>query len=147
MMVNQYDQSRLLLVLQVDHSRVAGFLAAHRGNEAFAKPQPYASVVLAAQEHDIGWWEWEMKPSTLNDVAVPVTPGVKPVTLNIDTVSETRAVLDPYPFDTDPLDTDPLKLSFAGRLVANRAYKSSEEFLEEFYRAETTTVTYTLAST
>ncbi len=280
MMVNQYDESRLLLVLQIDHSRVAGFLAAHWGNEMFAKPQPYASVVLAAQEHDAGWWEWEMKPSTLNergypldyhdgslkylgqlrldfyqnavdrvmqrdpyaalliamhgvalmnagygklayppdrssdprvkayiehqeklraqlleqlrqsqqftaftsdeqvwtnyeyievfdqlaqflcnryplnnkarkfgptdslnDVAVPVTPGAKPVTLNIDTVSETRAVLRLYPFDTDPL-----KLSFNGRLVSNRAYKSSEEFLEEFYRAEPITITYTLAS-
>lgn len=280
MMVNQYDESTLLLVLQIDHSRVAGFLAAHWGNEEFAKPRPYASVVLAAQEHDIGWWEWEMKPSTLNergypldyhdgslkylgqlrldfyknavdhvmqrdpyaalliamhgvalmnagygklayppdrssdprvkayiehqeklraqllqqlrqsqqfkdftsdqqvwtnyeyievfdqlaqflcnryplnnktrkfgptdslnDVAVPVTPGAKPVTLNIDTVSETRAVLSPYPFDTDPL-----KLSFTGRLVSNRVYKTSEDFLEEFYRAEPITVRYTLAS-
>jgi hypothetical protein len=280
MMVNQYDESRLLLVLQIDHSRVAGFLAAHWGNEEFATPQPYASVVLAAQEHDIGWWEWEMKPSTLNergypldyhdgslkylgqlrldfyknavdhvmqhdpyaalliamhgvalmnagygklayppdrsadprvkayiehqeklraqlleqlrqsqqfkdftsdeqvwtnyeyievfdqlaqflcnryplnskarkfgptdslnDVAVPVTPGGKPVTLSIDTVSGTRAVLRPYPFDTDPL-----KLSFTGRLVSNRVYKNSEDFLEAFYRAGPITVTYTLAS-
>ena len=280
MMVNQYDESTLLLVLQIDHSRLAGFLAAHWGNKEFAKPQPYASVVLAAQEHDIGWWEWEMKPSTLNergypldyhdgslkylgqlrldfyknavdhvmqrdpyaalliamhgvalmnagygklayppdrsadprvkayiehqeklraqlleqlrqsrqfsdytsdqhvwtnyeyievfdqlaqflcnryplnskarkfgptdslnDVAVPVTPGAKPVTLNIETVSETHAVLSPYPFDTDPL-----RLSYTGRLVCNRAYKSSEEFLEEFYRAVPVTVTYTLAS-
>lgn len=281
MMVNPYDESRLLLVLQIDHSRVAGFLAARWGNDEFAKPQPYASVVLAAQEHDIGWWEWEMQPSTLNergypldyhdgslkylgqlrldfyknavdhvmqrdpyaalliamhgvalmnagygklayppdrssdprvkayiehqeklraqllerlrqsqqfkdftsdeqvwtnyeyievfdqlaqflcnryplnsktrkfgpthslnDVAVPVAPGAKPVILDIDTVSETRAVLCPYPFDTDPL-----KLSFTGRLVSNRAYKSSEDFLEEFYRAERMTVTYALAST
>jgi hypothetical protein len=280
MMVNPYDESTLLLVLQIDHSRVAGFLAAHWGNEEFAKPQPYASVVLAAQEHDIGWWEWEMKPSTLNergypldyhdgslkylgqlrldfyknavdhvmqrdpyaalliamhgvalmnagygkvayppdrssdprvkayiehqeklrtqlleqlrqsqqfkdfasdeqvwtnyeyiqvfdqlaqflcnryplnnkarkfgptdslnDVAVPVTQRAKPVTLNIDTVSETRAVLSPYPFVTDPL-----KVSFTGRLVSNRVYKSSEDFLEEFYRAGPITVTYTLAS-
>jgi hypothetical protein len=72
MMVNPYDESRLLLALQIDHSRVAGLLAAHWGNEFFAKPEPYASVVLAAQEHDIGWWEWEMKPSTLNDKGYPL---------------------------------------------------------------------------
>ena len=72
MMVNPYDESTLLLVLQIDHSRVAGFLAAHWGNEEFAKPQPYTSVVLAAQEHDIGWWEWEMKPSTLNERGYPL---------------------------------------------------------------------------
>jgi hypothetical protein len=72
MMVNPYDDSRLLLALQIDHSRVAGYLAAHWGNETFAKPSPYSSVVLAAQEHDNGWWEWEMKPSTLNDKGYPL---------------------------------------------------------------------------
>jgi Protein of unknown function (DUF3891) len=72
MMVNPYDDSRLMLALQIDHSRVAGFFAAHWGNQDFAKPEPYASVVLAAHEHDIGWWEWEMKPSTLNDKGFPM---------------------------------------------------------------------------
>jgi Protein of unknown function (DUF3891) len=72
MMSYPYDDSRLILALQIDHSRVAGYLAAHWGNEEFAQPQPYASVVLAAQEHDIGWWEWEMCPSTLNDKGYPL---------------------------------------------------------------------------
>lgn len=72
MMVSHFDDSRLLLVLQIDHSRVAGLLAAHWGNETFAPPKPYTSVVLAAQEHDNGWWEWEMKPSTLNDQGYPL---------------------------------------------------------------------------
>ncbi len=72
MMVNPYDDSRLMLALQIDHSRVAGFFAAHWGNKDFAPPEPYASVVLAAQEHDIGWWEWEMKPATLNEKGFPL---------------------------------------------------------------------------
>ena len=72
MMVTQFDDSRLLLVLQIDHSRVAGLLAAHWGNRTFALPRPFTSVVLAAQEHDNGWWEWEMKPSTLNDQRFPL---------------------------------------------------------------------------
>jgi hypothetical protein len=72
MMAHPYDESRLMLALQIDHSRVAGYLAAHWGNKDFARPEPYASVVLAAQEHDIGWWEWEMKPSTLNDKGYPL---------------------------------------------------------------------------
>jgi len=71
MMVNRYDASHLLLVLQVDHSRVAGLLAAHWGNATFARPQPYASVVVAAQEHDSGWWDWEIKP-TLNAQGYPM---------------------------------------------------------------------------
>src|SRR5207247_1293002 len=45
------------------HSRVAGLLAAHWGNDVFARPTPYASMVLAAQEHDNGgWWDVELKP-------------------------------------------------------------------------------------
>lgn len=72
MMVNPYSDSQLMLALQFDHSRVAGFFAAHWGNQDFDRPEPFNSVVLAAQEHDIGWWEWEMKPSTLNDQGFPM---------------------------------------------------------------------------
>jgi len=64
MMAYPYDDARLILALQIDHSRVAGYFAAHWGNQKFARPEPYSSVVLAATEHDIGGWEWEMKPST-----------------------------------------------------------------------------------
>ncbi|HWO40917.1 MAG TPA: DUF3891 family protein [Candidatus Eisenbacteria bacterium] len=280
MMVNRYDESRLLLALQIDHSRVAGFLAAHWGNDTFAKPRPYASVVLAAQEHDSGWWEWEMKPATLNDqgypldyhdgslkylgqlrldfykravervaqrdpyaallislhgvglmnagygkvtyppdrsadprvqdyirhedsvriklteacrrseefrefssdeqvwtnyelievfdqlaqflcnryplnskarkhgphntlndVPVPVRPGGARVKLTVNAVDEKRALVEPYPFDADPL-----VVSYSGRLVTNRPYSDGEDFLEEFYKAERTTVSYILTA-
>lgn len=70
MMVCPYDDEHLLLILQVDHSRVTGWLAAHWGNDEFAPPSPYAAMVLAAQEHDTGWWDWEIKPS-LNDEGRP----------------------------------------------------------------------------
>jgi hypothetical protein len=70
MMVGRYDESRLLLVSQVDHSHVAGLLAAHWGNDDFAAPTPFVSMVLAAQEHDSGWWEWETRP-TLNPDGFP----------------------------------------------------------------------------
>ena len=53
MMVCPYDDSRLLLILQTDHSRIAGLLAAHWGNDRFARLRPYASMVLAAQEHGV----------------------------------------------------------------------------------------------
>ena len=72
MMAYPYDDARIILALQIDHSRVAGYFAAHWGNRHFDRPEPYSSVVLAATEHDIGWWEWEMKPSTLNDKGFPL---------------------------------------------------------------------------
>lgn len=70
MMVCPYDESHLLLILQTDHSRIAGLLAAHWGNDEFARLNPYASMVLAAQEHDSGWWDWEIKPS-INEQGYP----------------------------------------------------------------------------
>jgi Protein of unknown function (DUF3891) len=70
MMVCPYNESHLLLILQTDHSRIAGLLAAHWGNAEFARLNPYASMVLAAQEHDSGWWDWEIKP-TLNEQGFP----------------------------------------------------------------------------
>jgi hypothetical protein len=277
MMVGRYDDSRLLLILQIDHSRVAGLLAAHWGNDEFAQPRPYASMVVAAQEHDSGWWDWEIRPTlneqgyppdyigsvkqlgrgvwldfyrhgiqrvaeqdpyagyivsmhgdglltqgmgllpympdytsnpdvqefvreqkefrsmllaslrragentelvtdehlwtnfklmevydqfaqfvcnrypfnsterkngpskTLSDVPVPVGPGLEDVTITIDVQDETRAIVRPYPFDVDPLE-----ISFQGRLVSNRRYRSQEEFLPDFYKAERVDITYTL---
>lgn len=70
MMVCPYDDQRLLLILQVDHSKVTGWFAAHWGNQQFARPAPYGAMVLAAQEHDSGWWDWEIKPQ-LNDEGLP----------------------------------------------------------------------------
>lgn len=278
MMISPYDDSRLLLVLQIDHSRVAGYLAAHWGNQMFAGPKPYESVVLAAQEHDTGWWEWEIKPSTLNDrgypldyhdgslkylgklrldfyknavsriaekdpyaglvvlmhgvglmnsgygmfayppdrtgnplvreyiqdqeglriklledlrrseafrefstddyvwlnfklmeifdqlaqflcnryplnsdkrhhgpsntlnnVPAPKGAGREEVVLTVDVNDEANAAIRPYPFDIDPL-----VVSFPARLVPNRVYKNGGDFLENFYKAERTTITYTL---
>ena len=69
-MVCPYDENRLLLILQIDHSRVTGWFAAHWGNDTFARPSPYAAMVLAAQEHDTGWWDWEIKPQ-VNDEGLP----------------------------------------------------------------------------
>jgi hypothetical protein len=71
MMVCRYDDARLLLVLQIDHSRIAGLFAARWGNKDFARLKPYASMVVAAQEHDGGWWDWEVRP-TLGPDRLPV---------------------------------------------------------------------------
>jgi hypothetical protein len=279
MMVCPYDASRLLLILQTDHSRIAGLLAAHWGNDQFAKLQPYSSMVLAAQEHDSGWWDWEIKPSingqgypsdyigsikhlgqgvwldlyrraieriagrdlyaayfvsmhgealltkgmgllpsmpdysgdaavqdfiteqkglragwlptlkknqeltdmtnekhlwtnfnlmevfdqfaqfvcnrypfnsqarkngpshTLSGLAVPVSPEQPNVTLTIDVLNETDAVVHPFPFDVNPL-----RLSFEGRLVPNQPFSNQEEFLQQFYGGERIAINYTLSA-
>lgn len=277
MMVCPYDDSTVLLILQTDHSRIAGLLAAHWGNEQFAKLRPYSSMVLAAQEHDSGWWDWEIKPSvndqgypsdyigsikhlgqgvwldlyrraieriaardlyaayfvsmhgealltkgmgllpsmpdytsdaavqefiaqqkelrarwlptlknnpesadvtsekhlwtnfnlmevfdqfaqfvcnrypfnsqarkngpthTLSGLAVPVSSKRPNVTLTIQVLNETDAVVRPFPFDVNPL-----RLSFEGRLVPKRPFSTQEEFLQQFYGGQRIAINYTL---
>jgi hypothetical protein len=279
MMVCPYDQETLLLILQVDHSRTTGWLAAHWGNENFAPPSPYQAMVLAAQEHDTGWWDWEIKPQlndeglppdyigsikhlgqtvwldfyrhgitrlaeqdgyagyivslhaealltqgkgllpympdysiypevrnflheqeayraglmtqlrssseyrdvvsdeqlwtnfklmeiydqmgqfvcnrypfnatdrkngpspTLSGVPAPVKPGHEDTTLTIDIEDESSAAVTPYPFDIDPLP-----ISFQGRLIPKRRYRSQAEFLREYYKAKRLSIDYSLHS-
>ena len=62
MIVRKQPNSELILIGQTDHSRLVGQLAAHWGNEEFAAPQPYASMVRAAAFHDYGWLRYETSP-------------------------------------------------------------------------------------
>lgn len=67
MMINGFAEDYVVVALQIDHSRVAGYLAAHWGNDDFARLEPYEAMVLAAQEHDNGWWSWEVAPTIAAD--------------------------------------------------------------------------------
>ncbi|EFW90941.1 hypothetical protein ZOD2009_17383 [Haladaptatus paucihalophilus DX253] len=49
-------------ITQPDHARLAGRFAEHWGNETFERPEPFAAMVLAADAHDDGWWEYDRRP-------------------------------------------------------------------------------------
>ncbi len=70
MMLSPLPDGRLLIVLQIDHSRVAGMTIAHWGNREFAAPLPYVPVTVAGGGHDSAWWDWEIEPflNTSGDV-------------------------------------------------------------------------------
>jgi hypothetical protein len=69
--------SQVWLITQPAHAELAGAMAAHWGNDAFARPGCFAAsadperlrreVVLAVSEHDNGWWEWEADPALSDD--------------------------------------------------------------------------------
>ena len=59
------------MITQNDHGDLAGQFAAHWGNETFAKLKPYASMVLAAEAHDNGWWDWDIFPA-IDENGVPI---------------------------------------------------------------------------
>lgn len=62
MIIRDDDGRGLVIVAQTDHSRFVGQLAARWGNERFATPTPYESVVRAATFHDFGWLRYETSP-------------------------------------------------------------------------------------
>jgi hypothetical protein len=59
------------MITQNDHGDLAGQFAAHWGNQQFAKLKPYQSMVLAAEAHDNGWWDWDVYPS-VDETGVPL---------------------------------------------------------------------------
>jgi Protein of unknown function (DUF3891) len=61
-MIIQQNSDPMVVIRQTDHAVLAGFFARELGNEAFSKPEPFASFCMAAAEHDNGWQEWELAP-------------------------------------------------------------------------------------
>ena len=60
------------LITQNDHADMAGQFAAYWGNNKFARLNPYQSMVLAAEAHDNGWWDWDIHPS-VDEQGIPIT--------------------------------------------------------------------------
>jgi hypothetical protein len=53
----------VIAIGQASHAWVAGQLARAWGNERFAAPSPREEVCLAAEQHDVGMAEWDLRPS------------------------------------------------------------------------------------
>jgi Protein of unknown function (DUF3891) len=58
----QQQGDPMIVIRQTDHAFLSGYFAREWGNDTFARPEPFASFCLAAEEHDNGWQEWEMNP-------------------------------------------------------------------------------------
>ena len=81
-MLKATKNGKLWMVTQPDHAEVAGYLAAHWGNDDFARPGHYAAapdaerlraeVIFAVAQHDNGWWEWEATPDVSADDGSPL---------------------------------------------------------------------------
>lgn len=61
------------MVSQPAHAWVAGQLALAWGNSMFPSPSPRDEVVLGAILHDIGWLEWESRPTLNIESGLPHT--------------------------------------------------------------------------
>lgn len=58
---------------QAAHSWVSGQLAREWGNGRFAAPEPLAGVCLGAEQHDIGWSDWDRRPELDPDTGYPLS--------------------------------------------------------------------------
>jgi hypothetical protein len=72
MIVRDGPDGCLILIGQTDHAKLSGQCAAHWGNGAFARPQPYEAVVRAAMFHDSGWYDYEASPSVAPETGRPL---------------------------------------------------------------------------
>ncbi|MEC4986154.1 MAG: DUF3891 family protein [Oscillatoria sp. PMC 1068.18] len=64
-MLHSRQPDGLICITQNHHAWISGQLAQVWGNEIFGEFAPVREVCLAAEQHDIGWLNWEQNP-TLN---------------------------------------------------------------------------------
>ncbi len=70
-MLFRETENGLVLFTQPAHAWLSAQLAMHWGNDTFARPEPWAEVMLAIAIHDQGWLEWETAPEVLPDTGRP----------------------------------------------------------------------------
>lgn len=80
MIVREQADGSFVLINQNDHAKLSGQMAAHWGNQLFATPAPFESVVRAAAFHDCGWMTYETAP--LFDEALRAPPTYNKVPLD-----------------------------------------------------------------
>lgn len=67
MIVRDMPHDRVLCLNQTTHSLMSAALCSYWGNDDFARPKPYAVVMMAIAQHDNGWSEWELAPEVRPD--------------------------------------------------------------------------------
>jgi Protein of unknown function (DUF3891) len=70
-MLLRKDSEDVIAIPQPSHAWLAGQLARAWGNRDFAAPVPNEEVCLAAEQHDIGWLEWERRPALDAETGLP----------------------------------------------------------------------------
>jgi len=72
-MLHRRDKDGLIVISQPAHAWVSGQLARHWGNDRFGRLTPAEEVCLAAEQHDIGFLQWEKSPALNVETGLPQT--------------------------------------------------------------------------
>jgi Protein of unknown function (DUF3891) len=65
------DERGQLAIGQPSHAWISGQIARAWGNERFGPLVPYEEVCLAAEQHDIGMAEWDLRPTRNPETGLP----------------------------------------------------------------------------
>jgi hypothetical protein len=72
-MVLRHDAAGVLAIGQPAHARLCGQFARAWGNERFGAVAPLEEVALGAEQHDLGWADWDLAPALNPDTGLPVS--------------------------------------------------------------------------
>lgn len=92
-------EGNLLAITQLEHQEIAGQLASYWGNSEFSRPEPSRAMIVAAGNHDIGWWNRDVHPTVnlrnnflYTFTELPVLEWLQMYRKGIDQIAE----IDPY---------------------------------------------------
>src|SRR6266566_5068180 len=83
-MLHRQDKEGLIVISQPAHAWVSGQLARAWGNQMFAGFAPEEEVCFAAEQHDIGFIEWEQAPVLNRQTGLPQTFLEMPTAAHLD---------------------------------------------------------------
>ena len=75
---------RTITISQTSHSWVSGQLARAWGNDRFARFEPYEQICYAAEQHDIGFLDWESQPTLNARTGLPYTFDELPESIHLE---------------------------------------------------------------
>ncbi len=72
-MLIREEPDGFLAIGQASHAWISGQLARAWGNERFGPVEPWEEVCLGAEQHDVGWAEWDLAPEIDPETGRPHT--------------------------------------------------------------------------
>ena len=75
---------RTITISQTSHSWISGQLARVWGNKLFGEFEPLEPICYAAEQHDLGFLEWENQPTLNMETGLPYTFDELPESLHLD---------------------------------------------------------------
>ncbi len=70
-MLVRRDRDGALAIGQLSHSWLSGQLARAWGNEAFPVPEAHEEIALGAEQHDLGWAAFDLRPGLSPGTGLP----------------------------------------------------------------------------